>query len=49
MASGNVRAGRYTVCLLVIKKNICLVRPQEVGFVQSTQENGLVNTDIPGA
>jgi hypothetical protein len=34
--------------LLVIKKDIRLIRPQELGLVQSAEKDGFINANIPG-
>ena len=47
VAGGNMRAGGFTVGLLIIKKDIGLVSAEEVGFIEPAEEDGLVDTNVP--
>ena len=49
MPGGNMRTGRYTVCLLIVKKDVRLIGFEEFRFIQSTEENGFINTNVPCA
>ena len=49
MAGGDMRAGGFTMRLLIVKENVRLVGSQEIGLIQAAEKDRLINTDIPGA
>ena len=49
MSGCHVVTGGVTMPLLVIEKHIRIEGPQELSLVETTQEQGFIDADIPGA
>ena len=49
MPGCDVMTGRFTVALLVIKKNVCVESLKKLTFRQTSEKKRLVDPDVPGA
>ena len=49
MPGCHVMTGRFTVALLVIKKDVCVESLEKLTFGQTSKKKRLVDPDVPGA